>query len=177
MALIQTALQWGLELVITDVDALVLREPFAYMARWPDASFLTTSDHLGNTSGSRDGGLEDHGATSSAFNIGYMYFNTSARPLVRAWRDMMCAVARPDLKRATAVATVFCQMSAIRCLLSDVCCQLSAGCWLPPAPSCLLPPAPSCLLPPAPSCLLLPSAAAAPTTARSCRLLRPHSVT
>ena len=31
--LIYHTLQWGLELVITDVDAMVLREPFAYMVR------------------------------------------------------------------------------------------------------------------------------------------------
>jgi hypothetical protein len=52
---------------------LVLREPFAYVARWPDAGFLTTSDHLGNTT--YDGGLEDHRGIHTAFNIGY-----SARP-------------------------------------------------------------------------------------------------
>ena len=39
------SLSWGLEVVITDVDALVLRDPFAYVARWPDA-FLSTPDHL-----------------------------------------------------------------------------------------------------------------------------------
>ena len=27
----------------------MLRDPFPYMARYPDAGFLTTSDHLGNT--------------------------------------------------------------------------------------------------------------------------------
>ena len=96
VALIHTALTWGVAIVITDIDALVLREPFGYMERWPDASFLTTSDHLGNTTGSRDGGLEDHGATSSAFNIGYMYFNISALPLVKVWRDAMFARNRWD---------------------------------------------------------------------------------
>ena len=89
VSLVQTALQWNLELVITDIDALVLREPFAYMGRWAGAGFLTTSDHLGNSSGSDDGGLEDHSALGSAFNIGYMYFNVSALPLVRAWRTRM----------------------------------------------------------------------------------------
>ena len=83
--LIHKALSWGLKLVITDIDALVLREPFAYMARWPDAGFLTTSDCLGNTTGSDDGGLEDSGCYGQAFNIGYMYFNTSALPLVAHW--------------------------------------------------------------------------------------------
>lgn len=94
--LIYTALSWGLALVITDIDALVLREPFHYMERWPDASFLTTSDHLGNTTGSRDGGLEDSGSTSSAFNIGYMFFNVTALPLVKAWRNSMFSFNRWD---------------------------------------------------------------------------------
>ena len=86
--LIHRTLRWGLELIITDVDALVLREPFAYMARWPDAGFLTTSDHLSNTSGAADGGLEDRSATGagSAFNIGFMMFRKSAMPLVEEWR-------------------------------------------------------------------------------------------
>uniref|UniRef100_A0A7S0IPU1 Nucleotide-diphospho-sugar transferase domain-containing protein n=1 Tax=Calcidiscus leptoporus TaxID=127549 RepID=A0A7S0IPU1_9EUKA len=85
--LIYNALSWGFELVITDIDALVLREPFAYMSRWPDASFLTTSDHLGNTT--RDGGLESHNAIHTAFNIGYMFFRTSALPLISEWRKVI----------------------------------------------------------------------------------------
>ena len=85
--LIYKTLSWGLELVITDVDALVLREPFEYMNRFREASFLTTSDHLANTTGSDDSGLEDQSAAHSAFNIGYMFFRKSAMPLVQAWRD------------------------------------------------------------------------------------------
>ena len=38
--LIYHTLQWGLELVITDVDAMVLREPFAYMVRRSRSSAL-----------------------------------------------------------------------------------------------------------------------------------------
>jgi hypothetical protein len=66
--LIHHALSWGMELVITDIDALVLREPFGFMARWPDAGFLTTSDHLSNTT--NDDGLENHNGIHTAFNIG-----------------------------------------------------------------------------------------------------------
>ena len=66
---------------------MVLREPFAYMARWPDAGFLTTSDHLSNTTA--DGGLETHQAIHSAFNIGYMFFRPSALPLVEEWRRVI----------------------------------------------------------------------------------------
>jgi hypothetical protein len=82
--LIYKSLLWGLEVVITDIDALVLRDPFPYMARFPDAGFLTTSDHLSNTTS--DGGLEDHRAIHSAYNIGYMFFRPSALPLVIEWR-------------------------------------------------------------------------------------------
>jgi len=75
------------EVIITDIDALVLREPFAYTSRWPDAGFLTTSDHLGNTTD--DGGLEDHRGIHTAFNIGYMFFRKSALPLVEEWRRVI----------------------------------------------------------------------------------------
>eukprot|EP00908_Phaeocystis_cordata_P009444 Transcript_20222.p1 GENE.Transcript_20222~~Transcript_20222.p1 ORF type:complete len:405 (+),score=171.88 Transcript_20222:214-1428(+) len=85
--LIYKSLTWGLEVIITDVDALVLREPFAYMARWPDAGFLTTSDHLGNTT--KGQGLENHGGIHTAFNIGYMFFRGSALPLVEEWRKVI----------------------------------------------------------------------------------------
>eukprot|EP00966_Prymnesium_polylepis_P334564 7389933-Prymnesium_polylepis.2 len=85
--LIYKSILWGFEVIITDVDALVLREPFAFMARWPDAGFLTTSDHLGNTT--IDGGLEDHRGIHTAFNIGYMFFRKGALPLVEEWRKVI----------------------------------------------------------------------------------------
>ena len=61
--------------------------PFGYMNRWKDAGFLTTSDHLGNTTS--DGGLEDHRGIHTAFNIGYMFFRKSALPLVQEWRQVI----------------------------------------------------------------------------------------
>ena len=85
--LIYKALMWDLEVIITDVDALVLKEPFAFMAPWKDAGFLTTSDHLGNTTNDR--GLEDHRGIHTAFNIGYMFFRKSAMPLVEEWRRVI----------------------------------------------------------------------------------------
>ncbi|EOD17198.1 hypothetical protein EMIHUDRAFT_459022 [Emiliania huxleyi CCMP1516] len=54
--LIYKSIQWGLEVVITDIDALA------------------------------DDGLEDHRGIHSAFNIGYMFFRPSAIPLVEEWR-------------------------------------------------------------------------------------------
>lgn len=85
--LIYKSLLWDLEVVITDIDALVLREPFAFFKPWPDAGFLTTSDHLGNTTS--DGMLEDHRGIHTAFNIGYMFFRKSAMPLVEEWRRVI----------------------------------------------------------------------------------------
>ena len=49
--------------------------------RYPGASFLTTSDHLSNTTA--DDGLEVR--ADSAYNIGYLFFRPSALPLVDAW--------------------------------------------------------------------------------------------
>ena len=86
--LIYKAISWDLEVIITDVDAFVLREPFSFMsARWPDAGYLTTSDHLGNTTD--DDGLENHNGIHTAFNIGYMFFRKSALPLVEEWREVI----------------------------------------------------------------------------------------
>ena len=51
--------------------------------RRPDAGFLTTSDHLGNTTNGQ--GLESHNGIHTAFNIGYMFFRGSALPLVEEW--------------------------------------------------------------------------------------------
>lgn len=86
--LIYQAISWGLELVITDVDALVLRDPFPFVSRWPDAGFLTTTDHLSNATSSA-GGLEAHGAAGAAFNIGYMLWRPSGLPLATKWRQRL----------------------------------------------------------------------------------------
>ena len=58
----------------------MLRDPFPFVARWPDAGSLPTTDHLANTT--NDQGLENHRGIHSAFNIGYMFFRKSALPLV-----------------------------------------------------------------------------------------------
>ena len=81
------ALRWGFEVIVTDTDALVLRDPWPFMAQWPDAGFLTTSDHLGNTT--KGQGLENHGGIHTAFNIGYMFFRKGALPLVEEWRRVI----------------------------------------------------------------------------------------
>ena len=98
--LIHQALTCGVELIITDVDALVLREPFGYMARWPDAGFLTTSDHLHNATD--DDGLETHASIHSAFNIGYMFFRPSS--LVRLPVAMPSCCSSPCCSRVRAPA-------------------------------------------------------------------------
>ena len=85
--MIYKSLTWGLDVIITDSAAFILRDPFPFMARWPDAGFLTTSDHLSNTTS--DGGLEDHRAIHSAYNIGYMLFRPPALPLVEEWRSVI----------------------------------------------------------------------------------------
>lgn len=86
--LIYQAISWGLELIITDIDALVLRDPFPFVSKWPDAGFLTTTDYLTN---STETGLESSAAFSSAFNIGYMLWRPSGLPLVIQWRERLRA--------------------------------------------------------------------------------------
>jgi len=88
--LIRKTLSWGLELVITDVDALVLSNPFEFMRRHPAAAFLVTSDSLTNTSRGED--LEHPRAAANAdLNIGYIMARPSALPLIEAWRQRLAA--------------------------------------------------------------------------------------
>ena len=88
---------------------LVLRDPFPFVARWPDAGFLTTTDHLANTT--NDQGLENHRGIHSAFNIGYMFFRQSALPLVTARGR---PAARPPARRTTCLPTCSPQRSKRR---------------------------------------------------------------
>lgn len=55
-------------MVITDVDALLLRDPIPYFQRYSKADILTSSDHLRPTE--KDEGLESYPEAATTFNIG-----------------------------------------------------------------------------------------------------------
>ena len=69
----------GVDALTVDADAFVLRDPFPYFRRLPNADVLTSSDHLSATHGIDDDGLEGGMGFGSAFNIGCAH----GRPLPR----------------------------------------------------------------------------------------------
>lgn len=83
-SLIQTFTKWGVEVIISDVDTVWLQDPIPYMAKYPEADVLTSSDLLKATFPG-DMGLEDPSAANAAANIGIMLFRPSAAELADEW--------------------------------------------------------------------------------------------
>ena len=77
----------GVDCLTVDADAFILRDPFPYIRRYPNAEVLMSSDHLVATNGYADDGLENQGGFYSAFNIGYIWIKASAVEFVQRWRD------------------------------------------------------------------------------------------
>jgi hypothetical protein len=59
----------------------------AYMARYPAADILTSSDHLANTV--QDDGLEDPNRAQSPANIGIMLLRHTAKRLAKEWVEVL----------------------------------------------------------------------------------------
>ena len=77
----------GVDALTVDADAFLLRDPFPYLRKLPDADVLMSSDHLRSTNGYDDSGLEAAGGFGSAFNIGYIFIRGRAVEFVRKWRQ------------------------------------------------------------------------------------------
>lgn len=58
-----------LQVIISDVDVMWLRDPMPFFKKFPDADILTSSDHLTPTIGGAEA-LERYPDAGSAFNIG-----------------------------------------------------------------------------------------------------------
>ncbi|KAI3434501.1 hypothetical protein D9Q98_002576 [Chlorella vulgaris] len=83
IALIAHVTGLGFDVLISDVDTVWLRNPLPYLAMYPAADILTSSDHLRNTVA--DEGLERWPDAGSAANIGIMLFRSTARNLASEW--------------------------------------------------------------------------------------------
>ncbi|KAI8466122.1 MAG: nucleotide-diphospho-sugar transferase-domain-containing protein [Monoraphidium minutum] len=82
--LIAQFLRLGVNVVISDVDVMWLRSPLPFLARFPGADILTSTDHLSTTVG-KDEALERYPDAGSAFNIGIMLFRARSLPFVEQW--------------------------------------------------------------------------------------------
>lgn len=89
--LLQTFLSYGLDIMLCDSDTVWLRDPSAYIRRFPAADMLVSSDHLAPTSGPGDDGLEQPQAAHSAMNIGIMFVRATeaSRAFVDMWVDVL----------------------------------------------------------------------------------------
>lgn len=83
ISLLQTFTKWGYEVLISDVDTVWMKNPLPYVAEYPTADILVSSDHLGATVD--DGGLEKYPNAGSAANIGIMLFRPKAAEFVDKW--------------------------------------------------------------------------------------------
>ncbi|EIE21596.1 hypothetical protein COCSUDRAFT_17381, partial [Coccomyxa subellipsoidea C-169] len=85
--LIYTFTKMGFDILVADVDTVW--NPFPYMARYPDADILTSSDHLRNSTA--DDGLERFPDAGSAANIGIMLVRKGALSLAKEWNEVLLA--------------------------------------------------------------------------------------
>uniref|UniRef100_A0A383W3X9 Nucleotide-diphospho-sugar transferase domain-containing protein n=1 Tax=Tetradesmus obliquus TaxID=3088 RepID=A0A383W3X9_TETOB len=84
ISLIAMFLKLDVQVVISDVDVMWLRDPVPFFKRFPDADVLTSTDHLASTVEGREE-LERYPEAGSAFNIGIMLFRKKALPFVEEW--------------------------------------------------------------------------------------------
>lgn len=77
----------GFDILVSDVDTVWMKNPMPYMAKFPTADILTSSDHLANTA--TDGGLEDPNVAHSPANIGIMLLRHTAKDLAKEWVQVL----------------------------------------------------------------------------------------
>ncbi|KAF5460233.1 hypothetical protein F2P56_020116 [Juglans regia] len=89
--LIDSVLPFGYELLMCDTDMVWLKNPLPYLARFPGADVLTSSDQVIPTV--VDDRLDIWQQVSGAYNIGIFHWRPtdSAKKLAKEWKDMLLA--------------------------------------------------------------------------------------
>ncbi|CAA6675161.1 unnamed protein product [Spirodela intermedia] len=89
--LINSLLPFGYELLVCDTDMVWLKNPLPYLARFPEADILTSSDEL--VPSVTDDSLDDWTHVNGAFNIGIFHWRPtdSAMKLAKEWKDLLLA--------------------------------------------------------------------------------------
>ncbi|XP_027345551.1 arabinosyltransferase XEG113-like [Abrus precatorius] len=91
VVLIDSILPFGFELLMCDTDMVWLKNPLPYLARYPEADILTSSDQVIPTV--VDDSLEIWQEVSGAYNIGIFHWRPteSALKLAKQWKEMLLA--------------------------------------------------------------------------------------
>ncbi|KAI3900058.1 hypothetical protein MKW98_000958 [Papaver atlanticum] len=89
--LIDAMLPFGYEILMCDTDMVWLKNPLPYLARYPNADILTSTDQVVPTV--VDDSLEAWRDVSGAYNIGIFHWRSTATTikLAREWKDMLLA--------------------------------------------------------------------------------------
>ncbi|XP_056173867.1 arabinosyltransferase XEG113 isoform X2 [Syzygium oleosum] len=89
--LIDAILPFGYELLMCDTDMVWLKNPLPYLARYPEADVLTSSDQVVPTV--VDDRLDIWQQVGAAYNIGIFHWRPteSAKRLAKEWKDMLLA--------------------------------------------------------------------------------------
>lgn len=89
--LIDSVLPFGFELLMCDTDMVWLKNPLPYLARFPEADVLTSTDQVSPTV--VDDRLDDWRLTGAAYNIGIFHWRPtpSAMKLAKEWKEMLVA--------------------------------------------------------------------------------------
>ncbi|KAK3032578.1 hypothetical protein RJ639_037342, partial [Escallonia herrerae] len=89
--LIDAILPFGYELLMCDTDMVWLKNPLPYLARFPEADVLTSTDQVVPTV--IDDRLDIWQQVGAAYNIGIFHWRPtdSAKKLAKEWKDMLLA--------------------------------------------------------------------------------------
>ncbi|GAB2272835.1 hypothetical protein Dimus_007654 [Dionaea muscipula] len=89
--LIDSILPFEVELLMCDTDMVWLKNPLPYLARFPEADVLTSSDQVVPTV--TDDRLDIWQKVSGAFNIGIFHWRPteSSKKLAKEWKEMLLA--------------------------------------------------------------------------------------
>ncbi|KAL1552668.1 arabinosyltransferase XEG113-like protein [Salvia divinorum] len=89
--LIDSFLPFGFELLMCDTDMVWLKNPLPYLARFPEADVLTSTDQVAPTV--VDDRLDDWRLASAAYNIGIFHWRPtpSSKKLAKEWKEMLLA--------------------------------------------------------------------------------------
>ncbi|CAA2956754.1 arabinosyltransferase XEG113 [Olea europaea subsp. europaea] len=89
--LIDSILPFGFELLMCDTDMVWLKDPLPYLARFPEADVLTSTDQVAPTV--FDDRLDVWQQTGAAYNIGIFHWRPtdSSKKLAKEWKEMLLA--------------------------------------------------------------------------------------
>ncbi|CAL0311724.1 unnamed protein product [Lupinus luteus] len=89
--LINSMLPFGYELLMCDTDMVWLKNPLPYIAHYPEADVLTSSDQVVPTV--VDDSLEVWEEVGAAYNIGIFHWRPteSAKKLAKEWKELLLA--------------------------------------------------------------------------------------